>query len=168
MMNLKKQDIAEGNLQDKRIHEMKASLDLGSKLTLLAVMKVLDEDVDDWGYTYGDVVKHELQQSGRDFFVKSSVNGIPLKLGGSDGKMSLEDFNEFVMDRLYYGSIAEAQKENDPENPDNFMTRDSADSESNMQWWAKQKKYEDRVLLKNTLDTTPLDLHSMDKFGTNS
>lgn len=81
--------------------------------------------------------------------------------------MPLEEFNEYFMDRMYYGSIADAQKVDEAENPDNYMTRDSADSESNMQWWSKQKKYEDRVLLKNSLDTTPLDLHSMDKFGTN-
>jgi len=32
-----------------------------------------------------------------------------------------------------------------------------------MQWWSNQKKYEDRVLLKATLDTTALDLQTIDK-----
>ena len=100
-------------------------------------MKVLDEDIDDWAYTYGDTVKHELLQSGSEFTVKSSVNGQPLSLGGSDGEMPLEEFNEYFMDRMYYGSIADAQKVDEAENPDNYMTRDSAYSESNMQWWSK-------------------------------
>lgn len=155
-------------MKDKRVHELKASLDFGSKLTVLAVMKVLGEDVDDWSYTYGDVVRHELKQEGDKFTVASTVNDQPLSLGGSGGEMPLDDFNEYFLDRMYYGSISDAQKDEDPENPDNHMTRDTAGDESNMQWWAKQKKYEDRVLLKNSLDTTPLDLHSMDKFGANS
>ena len=163
MLNLKKQDISEGNLQDKRIHELKANVDFGSKLTILCIMKVLGENVDDWGYTYGDTVKHELQKDGDRFLVASSVNGQPLLLDGSDGTMELDDFNDFMIDHMYYGSIVDAQKDQDPENPDNHVTRDSADSESDLQWWANQKKYEDRVLLKNTLDTTPLDLHTMDK-----
>ena len=34
-----------------------------------------------------------------------------------------------------------------------------------MQWWTNQKKYEDRVLLKQTLDTTALSLQTIDKSG---
>ena len=144
---------------------MKASLDFGSKLTMLCVLKVLEEDFDEWGYTYGDVIKHELKQSGSDFTVVSEVNGAPLSLGGSGGTMSLDDFNDFMIEKMYYGSIADCQKESGAENPENHLTRDSADSETNAQWWAKQKKYEDRVFLKNTLDTSPLELHTMDRAG---
>lgn len=32
-----------------------------------------------------------------------------------------------------------------------------------MQWWANQKKYEDRVFLKQTLDTTALPLQTIDR-----
>lgn len=60
MLNLKKQDISENNLSDKRIHELKGSLDFGSKLTLLAVLKVLDQPVDDWHYSFADTLNFEL------------------------------------------------------------------------------------------------------------
>ena len=142
---------------------MKGNVDFGSKLTLLCFLKVFDETIDKWDYTYGDVVKHELLQSGSDFTVKSSVNGSPLSLGGSSGDMPLDDFNDFIIEKMYYGSIADCQKESGAENPESNLTRDDADTETNIQWWSKQKKYEDRVLLKNTLDTTPLELHTLDK-----
>ena len=61
MLNLKKQDLTENNLSDKRIHELKGSLDFGSKLTLLAVLKVLEQPVDDWGYSFTDTLNFELQ-----------------------------------------------------------------------------------------------------------
>ena len=77
--------------------------------------------------------------------------------------MDLDDWNDFIIDKMYYGSVADCQKDSSPENPENHLTRDDADSETKIQWWAKQKKYEDRVLLKNTLDITPLELHTMDK-----
>lgn len=66
---------------------------------------------------------------------------------------------------MYYGSITDLQKDSGAENPENHLTRDTADSESPQQWWSNQKKYEDRVLLKNTLDTTALDLQTIDKAG---
>ncbi len=39
MMNLKKQDLVEGNLKDKRINPLKSSLDFGSKTTWLTIIK---------------------------------------------------------------------------------------------------------------------------------
>ena len=60
MFNLKKQDLTENNLADKRIHELKANIDFGSKLTIMTVLKVLEQDVDDWGYTFGDTLNFEL------------------------------------------------------------------------------------------------------------
>lgn len=66
---------------------------------------------------------------------------------------------------MYYGSITDLQKDQGAENPDNHIIRDTADSETPMQWWANQKKYEDRVFLKQTLDTTALPLQTIDKSG---
>ncbi len=161
LLNLKKQDLTDGNLSDKRIHQMKASLDFGSKLTVLTVLKVLGEDVSDWDATYGDTLTWELTQSGSSFTVKSKFNGKDMKLGSK----SLEDWTTFMIDRMYFGSITECQKDSGAENPDNHLTRDTADSETAMQWWSNQKKYEGRVFLKQTLDDGALPLQSIDKGG---
>lgn len=165
--NLKKQDLEEGNLSDKRIHELKASLDFGSKLTTMTILKVLEQDVEDWGYTFGDTLTFELQQDGSDYTVKSTHNGSPMDLTkqSSGGVLSLDDFNEFMISKMYYGSITDLQKDSGAENPENHLTRDSSDSETATQWWANQKKYEDRVFLKKTLDTTALSLQTIDKAG---
>lgn len=165
--NLKKQDLEEGNLSDKRIHELKASLDFGSKLTTMTILKVLEQDVEDWGYTFGDTLTFELQQDGSDYSVKSTHNGSPMDLTkqSSGGVLSLDDFNEFMISKMYYGSITDLQKDSGAENPENHLTRDSSDSETATQWWANQKKYEDRVFLKKTLDTTALSLQTIDKAG---
>ncbi len=165
--NLKKQDLEEGNLSDKRIHELKASLDFGSKLTTMTILKVLEQDVEDWGYTFGDTLTFELLQDGSDYTVKSSHNGSPMDLTkqSSGGVLSLDDFNEFMISKMYYGSITDLQKDSGAENPENHLTRDSSDSETALQWWNNQKKYEDRVLLKKTLDTTALSLQTIDKAG---
>lgn len=45
--------------------------------------------------------------------------------------MSLDDWNDFMIDRMYYGSISDCQKDSGAENPENHLTRDSADSETN-------------------------------------
>jgi len=165
--NLKKQDLEEGNLSDKRIHELKASLDFGSKLTTMTILKVLEQDIEDWGYTFGDTLTFELQQDGSDYSVKSSHNGSPMDFTkqSSGGVLSLEDFNEYIISKMYYGSVTDLQKDSGAENPENHLTRDSSDSESATQWFANQKKYEDRVLLKKTLDTTALSLQTIDKAG---
>jgi hypothetical protein len=41
MINLKKQDLTDGNLSDKRIHEIKASVDFGNKITWFTIIKIL-------------------------------------------------------------------------------------------------------------------------------
>jgi len=169
MMNLKKQDLTENNLSDKRIHELKGSLDFGSKITTLTVLKTLEQEIDDWGYTFCDTLNFELVKDGDDFTVKSTFNDEPLDLtsDSSDGELDLEKFNEYVISRMYYGDIVDLQKDSGAENPENHLTRDTADSESALQWWSNQKKYEDRVLLKATLDTTALDLQTIDKAAGN-
>lgn len=43
---------------------MKASLDFGSKLTWLTIIKVLGGSVDDWGYSFGDTINWELLRDG--------------------------------------------------------------------------------------------------------
>lgn len=168
MMNLKKQDLTENNLSDKRIHELKASLDFGSKLTTLTILKVLEQDIDNWGYTFGDNINWELQQDGDNFSVKSTHNGSPMDLTGesSGGVLDLEAWTEYMISRMYFGSITDLQKDSGAENPENHLTRDTADSETALQWWANQQKYDDRVLLKQTLDTTALSLQTIDKAGT--
>lgn len=60
MMNMKAQDLADGDLGDKRIHELKVSLDFGSKLTILTILAALDQDVGDYGFTYGDTLEFAL------------------------------------------------------------------------------------------------------------
>lgn len=167
MLNLKKQDISENNLSDKRIHELKGSLDFGSKLTLLAVLKVLDQPIDDWHYSFADTLNFELQKDGDEFSVKTTYNGDALDLtsDSSNGILALDKWTDYLISRMYYGSITDLQKDSGAENPENHLTRDTADSESAQQWWSNQKKYEDRVLLKATLDTTALDLQTIDKAG---
>jgi len=36
------------------------SLDFGSKITTLTVLKVLEQEIDDWGYTFCDTLNFEL------------------------------------------------------------------------------------------------------------
>lgn len=165
MLNLKKQDLTENNLSDKRIHELKGSLDFGSKITILTVLKVLEQEIDDWGYTFCDSLNFELIKDGDDFTVKSTFNDEPLDLtsDSSNGELDLDKFNEYIVSRMYYGDIVDLQKDSGAENPENHLTRDTADSETAMQWWSNQQKYEDRVLLKATLDSTALDLQTIDK-----
>lgn len=164
VMNLKKQDLADGDLKDKRIHELKASLDFGSKLTVLTILNALGQEVDDYGFTYGDTLEFLLVKSGDQFAVKSIHNGKPLDFTSKSkgGELALDDWNEYIIDRMYFGNIGDL----DSENPDNHLTRETADSEDAMQWWANQKKYEDRVFLKDTADTTPLPLQTIDKSAT--
>ncbi len=140
-------------------------MDFGSKITTLAILKTLEQEIDDWGYTFCDTLNFELIKDGDDFTVKSTFNDEPLDLtsDSSNGELALDKFNEYVVSRMYYGDIPDLQKDSGAENPENHLTRDTADSESAMQWWSNQKKYEDRVLLKATLDTTALDLQSIDK-----
>lgn len=170
MINLKKQDLTENNLSDKRIHEMKASLDFGSKLTWLTIIKVLGGSVDDWGYSFGDTINWELLRDGSKFSVKTTINETPLDLTSESkgGVLALDKWNDYLISRMYYGSITDLQKDSGAENPDNHIIRDTADSETAWQWWQNQKKYEDRVFLKQTLDTTALPLQSIDKSGTTS
>jgi len=160
-MNLKAQDISDGDLDDKRIHELKASLDFGSKLTILTILNALGEEVDDYGFTYGDSLEFILIKDGSDFLVKSSHNGKPLDFTSksSGGELALDAWNNFFIDRMYFGNIGDL----DSENPDNHLIRETASTEDAMAWWANQKKYEDRVLLKDTADETPLSLQTIDK-----
>lgn len=148
---------------DKRIHELKASLDFGSKLTVITILNALGQEVEDYGFTYGDSLEFILYQDGSDFTVKSLLNGSPVDFTSrsSDGEMTLEDWSEFLIGRMYFGNIGDL----DSENPDNHLTRDTADSESAMQWWGNQKKYEDRVLLKDSADSSPLSLQTIDHSG---
>ncbi len=167
MINLKKQDLTENNLSDKRIHEMKASLDFGSKLTWLTIIKVLGGSVDDWGYSFGDTINWELLRDGKSFSVKTTINETPFDLTSESkgGILGLDKWNDYLISRMYYGSITDLQKDSGAENPDNHIIRDTSDSETAWQWWQNQKKYEDRVFLKQTLDTTALPLQSIDKSG---
>ena len=167
MINLKKQDLTENNLSDKRIHEMKASLDFGSKLTWLTIIKVLGGSVDDWGYSFGDTINWELLRDGKSFSVKTTINETPFDLTSESkgGILALDKWNDYLISRMYYGSITDLQKDSGAENPDNHIIRDTSDSETAWQWWQNQKKYEDRVFLKQTLDTTALPLQSIDKSG---
>ncbi len=167
LMRLKKQDLTENNLSDKRIHELKASLDFGSKLTTMSILKVLEQPVGDWGYTYGDTLTWQLMKDGDKYKVKSLHNGNPMNFGSksSSGEMDIDEWTNYMISKMYYGSITDLQKESGAENPENHLTRDAADSESELQWWENQKKYEDRVLLKKTLDTTALSLQSIDREG---
>jgi hypothetical protein len=112
----------------------------------------------------------ELLRDGAKFSVKTTINETPFDLTSESkgGVLALEKWNDYLISRMYYGSITDLQKDSGAENPDNHIIRDTADSETPMQWWANQKKYEDRVFLKQTLDTTALPLQSIDKSGTTS
>jgi hypothetical protein len=140
---------------------MKASLDFGSKLTWLTIIKVLGGSVDDWGYSFGDTINWELLRDGQKFSVKCTINETPFDLTSESkgGILALDKWNDYVISRMYYGSITDLQKDSGAENPDNHIIRDTADSETPTQWWANQKKYEDRVFLKQTLDTNQEQLH---------
>lgn len=167
MFQLKKQDLTQNNLSDKKIHELKASLDFGSKLTTLTIMKTLNQDIDNYGFTYGDDITFELLRAGNDFSVKSTYNKRPIDLTSpsTGGVMTLDNWTKYMISRMYYGSVTDLQKASGAENPENHLTRDTADSETEMQWWANQQKYEDRVLLKKSDDTTPLSLMTIDQSG---
>jgi len=54
LMTLKKQDHQNGDLQDTRIHQVKASFDFGNKLTILSFLTNIGAQVDSWGFSYGD------------------------------------------------------------------------------------------------------------------
>lgn len=134
LINLKKQDLTENNLSDKRIHEIKASIDFGSKLTWLTIIKVLGGSVDDWGYSFGDSINWELLRDGSKFSVKCTINETPFDLTSESkgGILALEKWNDYIISRLYYGSITDLQKDSGAENPDNHIIRDTADSETPM------------------------------------
>ncbi len=168
LLTLKKQDLEKNDLQDKRIHELKASLDFGSKLTLMAVLKSLGQEVKDYGYTFKDTLTWELVKDGSSYKVHSMHNGDPMDLGSSSsgGVTDFESWQKFMISKMYYGSITDLQKDSGAEDPEHHLTRDG--SETEVQWWAKQKKYEDRVLLKKSLDTTALPLETIDKGGEGS
>lgn len=92
----------------------------------------------------------ELLKDGSKWSVKTSIQDTPYDLttDSTAGILPLDKWNEFIISKMYYGSITDLQKDSGAENPDNHIVRDTADSETGMQWWANQKKYEDRVLLK--------------------
>ena len=56
LMTLKKQDHQNGDLQDTRIHQVKASFDFGNKLTILAFLTHIGATPDSWGFSYGDTL----------------------------------------------------------------------------------------------------------------
>lgn len=161
MMNMKAQDLADGDLGDKRIHELKVSLDFGSKLTILTILAALDQDVGDYGFTYGDTLEFALLQEGDEFFVRSTHNGKPLDFTSKSagGELPLEAWSTFFIDRMYFGSIGDL----DTENPDNHLIRATAGSETALEWWAAQLAYEARVFLKDSDDDTPLPLQTIDR-----
>jgi hypothetical protein len=160
IINLKVTDITGGKLSDKRIHEIKASLDFGNKITWFTIIKILGAEPADWGYSFGDTITWELMKDGNKFSVKCQIQDSPYDLTSESvgGVLPLDKWSEFIISKMYYGSITDLQKDSGAENPDNHIIRDTADSETGLQWWANQKKYEDRVLLKQTLDTTALPL----------
>jgi hypothetical protein len=161
----KKQDLTQNNLSDKKIHEMKAALDFGSKLTTLTIMKTLKQDIEDYGFTYGDTITFELKRYGNDFKVRSTYNKKPIDLasGSSDGIMDFDDWADYLISRMYYGSVTDLQKSSGAANPENYLVRSG--TESAQEWFNKQQQYEDRVLLKKSDDTTALSLMSIDQSG---
>lgn len=103
-------------------------------MTYLTVLKVLGQTIDDWGYSFGDTLTFEMSA---DYKVKSMKNGaaIDLTSDSASGVMSLEKWTDYLISRMYYGSITDCQKDSGAENPDNHLVRDTTDSETNMQWW---------------------------------
>jgi hypothetical protein len=144
---------------------MKASLDFGSKTTWYTVVRVLGAEPTDWGFSFGDTVSFELLKDGNKFSVRTLIQDGPYDLtpGSTAGILPLDKWSEFIISKMYYGTITELQKDSGAENPDNHIIRDTADSETPLQWWANQRKYEDRVFLKQTLDTTALDVETIDR-----
>jgi len=106
---LKKQDLTENNLSDKWIHEIKANLDFGSKLTFLTIIKVLGGSVDDWGYSFGDTINWELLRDGTKYSVKCTINETPFDLTSESkgGILALDKWNEYIISWMYYGSITD-------------------------------------------------------------
>jgi hypothetical protein len=104
-------------------------------------------------------------RDGNKFSVRCLIQDSPYDLTSesTSGILPLDKWNDFIISKMYYGSITDLQKDSGAENPDNHIIRDTADSETPMQWWANQKKYEDRVFLKQTLDTTALPLQTIDR-----
>jgi len=51
------------------------------------------------------------------------------------GVLALDKWNDYLISRMYYGSITDLQKDSGAENPDNHIIRDTADSETAWQWW---------------------------------
>jgi hypothetical protein len=144
---------------------MKASIDFGSKTTWFTIIRVLGAEPTDWGFSFGDTITWELMRDGAKFSVRCLIQDSPYDLtsDSTGGILPLDKWSEFIISKMYYGSITDLQKDSGAENPDNHIVRDTADSETPLQWWANQKKYEDRVFLKQTLDTTALPLQTIDR-----
>jgi len=52
----KVEDLKQNDLQDLKVHLIKASFDFGSKLTILAFLKHFGKEPESWGFTYGDTL----------------------------------------------------------------------------------------------------------------
>lgn len=104
-------------------------------------------------------------KDGTKYSVRTNIQESPFDLTTSStaGILPLDKWSEFIISKMYYGSITDVQKDAGAENPDNHIIRDTADSETPLQWWANQAKYEDRVYTKQTLDTTALPLATIDR-----
>ncbi len=136
VINLKAKDLTDGSLADKRIHELKASLEFGTKTTWLAVLKVLGQEVYDCGFSFGDTMTWELLKDGSKFSVRFLVQDTEFNLpGATGGILPLDKWNDFMIGNMYFGSVKDLQKDSGAENPENHLIRDTADSETNWQWW---------------------------------
>ena len=67
-----------------------------------------------------------------------------------------------MISKMYFGSLDELQGFPWAERPESHVNRDTADKETNFQWYFKQKKYEDRVLRKNIDDKSTVLFETFD------
>jgi hypothetical protein len=70
----KVEDHKDNDLQDVKIHNIKASFDFGNKLTIMAFLFHFGKEPTEYGFSYGDSLQFVLSFNGKDYSVKTLCN----------------------------------------------------------------------------------------------
>ncbi len=167
LLSLKVQDLSLNNIQDTRIHDIVASFDFGGKFTQMAFLLQFGYEPDSWTFSYGDSLIFELLSNNNEQFkVRTIYNDKPLDLdkdNSKDGVMPFQKWLDTIISHMYFGTLNELQGSPWAERPESHLIRDTTGYETDLQWFTKQKKYENRWLKKKYNDQSTLSLVTFDQ-----
>lgn len=97
-----------GEITNDHYTNLKYTQFVGNENSLIAADKILNDNPSDplLPPRFGSNLRFELFENGGKYFVRSSIEEVPLKMkGATDGVMPYEDFMNYLYSSIYYGDI---------------------------------------------------------------